>query len=202
MWKRAWKYRPALLLLALAALCLRPLSLPTRAEPPGKAAAQDNEELARLSHEDQDDRRAADIDWSVVEPRDRKREARVLELYKTNQLQTGADHYHAAMLLQHGRAPEDYLLAHELCVVAVGKGDERAKWLAAASEDRFLMTIGRAQRFGTQFRSEGTDGPMRLYKTEPGVTDELRKALGVPALKEAEARAAQMTEEQKKGKKR
>src|SRR5262249_21051159 len=201
MWKRLWTYPPALLLLALAALFLRPISLPTRAEPPGKAAAQNNEELARLFHEDQDDRKAADVDWAVVEPRDRKREARVLDLYKGNQLQTGADHYHAAMVLQHGRAPEDYLLAHELCVVAVGKGEERARWLAAASEDRFLMAIGRPQRFGTQFRSQGADGQMRLYKTDSGVTDELRKALGVPTLREAEARAAQMDEEQKKTKK-
>ena len=43
------------------------------------------------------------------------------------------------MILQHGGGPEDYLLAHELCVVAIGRGEER-KWLAAASEDRFLMT--------------------------------------------------------------
>src|SRR5262249_31322927 len=126
MWKRVWKYLPPLLLLALAALCLRPLSLPTRAEPPNKAAAQDNEELARLFREDQDDRKGADID-SVVEPRDRPRQARVLELYKGNQLQTGADHYHAAMVLQHGRTHEDYLLAHELCVVAVSKGEEQAR---------------------------------------------------------------------------
>src|SRR5262245_58418050 len=135
MRKRAWKYPPALLFLALAALCLRPLSLPTRAEPPTKASAHDNEELARLFREDQDDRSTADIDSAAVEPRDRKREARVLELYRANQLQSGADHYHAAMVLQHGRTPEDYLLAHELCVVAVSKGEERAKWLAAASED-------------------------------------------------------------------
>ena len=44
------------------------------------------------------------------------------------------------MILQHGGEPEDYLLAHELCVVAIGRGEERAKWLAAASEDRFIMT--------------------------------------------------------------
>ena len=55
-------------------------------------------------------------------------------------LQTGADCYHAAMILQHGGEPEDYLLDHELCVVAIGRGEERAKRLAATSEDRFLMT--------------------------------------------------------------
>src|SRR5262245_4013054 len=140
MRSRAGKYLLTLLSVALGALCLRPMLVPSPAgaEPPGKPAARDNEELARLFREDQDDRKATAIDWSAVEPRDRKREARVKELYNDNRLQTGADHYHAAMVLQHGRAPEDYLLAHELCVVAVSKGEERARWLAAASQDRFL----------------------------------------------------------------
>jgi len=56
------------------------------------------------------------------------------------------------MILQHAEAPEDNLLAHELCVVAISKGNFEAKWLAAASEDRFLMRIDRPRRFGTQFR--------------------------------------------------
>jgi hypothetical protein len=56
------------------------------------------------------------------------------------------------------------LLAHEFCVVAImkGKNDRETAWLAASAEDRFLMNIGRPQRFGTQFRSEGTE-PLRLY---------------------------------------
>jgi hypothetical protein len=103
------------------------LGAAAQAEPADKPAAQDNEELSRLFREDQDDRKPAEIDWSVVEPRDRQREARVLELYKGNQLQSGADHYHAATVLQYGRTPEDYLLAHELCVVAVGKGRRRCR---------------------------------------------------------------------------
>jgi hypothetical protein len=178
-----------------------PITSPLHGEPSRKPSAKDNEELAQLFRDDQDDRKAATIDWSTVEPRDRKREARVKELYRDNRLQTGADYYHTAMILQHGRTPEEYLLAHELCIVAISKGEERAKWLAAASEDRFLMNIGRPQRFGTQFRSEGPDSPFHLYKVGPGVTDQLRQALAVPPLKEAEARAAKMSEQLKKAKK-
>src|SRR6266508_3877901 len=74
-------------------------------------------------------------------------------------------------------APEDYLLAHELCVVAISKGNTEARWLAAASEDRFLMSIDRPQRFGTQFRSDGVNTHFKLYKMDSGVTDELRLAL-------------------------
>jgi hypothetical protein len=188
---------------ALCVVCLHSLSVPSRmaAAPPGKAPAEDNKELAQLYREDQDDRKPADIDWSAVQPRDRKREARVKELYTEDRLRTGADYYHAAMILQHAPTPEDYLLAHELCIVAIGKGEERAKWLAAASEDRFLMMIGRPQRFGTQYRADGPDGPMQLYKVGPGVTDELRRAFAVPSLKEAKARAVKMNEERNKSKK-
>ena len=39
------------------------------------------------------------------------------------------------------------------------------------------MSIGRPQRFGTQFRSEGA-GPLRLYTVGEGVTDELRRVMG------------------------
>ena len=70
------------------------------------------------------------------------------------QLYTGADNYYAAMILQHGEKPEDYLLAHELCIVAISKREAKAKWLAAATEDRFLMMIGHPQRFATQFRAD------------------------------------------------
>ncbi|MEK6320962.1 MAG: hypothetical protein AABN33_04705 [Acidobacteriota bacterium] len=155
---------------------------------------KDNSELLRLFQEDQADRTSKDgkpIDWNVVDARDKTREKRVKELYANNQLHTGADYYHVAMVLQHASAPEDYLLAHELCVVAISKGDERAKWLAAASEDRFLMEIGRPQRFATQFRSVG-DSPMRLHETDKGVSDELRRALNVPTLAQAKEREARM----------
>ncbi len=160
-------------------------------------ALRDNEEVARLYKEDQADRTPASgrpIDWSAVLPRDRAREVRIMELYRSDALQTGADFYHAAMILQHAPAPEDYLLAHEFCIVAVSKGEKRALWLAAATEDRFLMRIGRPQRFGTQYQSEDGAKPVRLYRVDEGVTDGLRQAFGVPPLTEAMAREKAMNE--------
>ncbi len=104
-----------------------------------QSATRDNEELKRMYQEDQSDRTlpTKSIDWSVVEPRDKARLARVKELYMQNKLQTGGDYFHAAMILQHSQASEDYLLAHELCVVAISKGNTDARALAAKSEDRF-----------------------------------------------------------------
>ncbi|HTB79830.1 MAG TPA: tetratricopeptide repeat protein [Opitutaceae bacterium] len=156
-------------------------------------AAKDNSELEYLYEADQSDRTPngdRPIDWKTIEPRDQERQRRVKELYTTNQLQTGGDYYNAAMVLQHADAPEDYLLAHELCIVAVSKGDRDALWLAAASEDRFLESIKRPQRFGTQFTSDGSTSPASLYEMEEGVTDELRAAFDVPTPADAKVREA------------
>jgi hypothetical protein len=158
---------------------------------------RDLDELSRLYAEDQGDRQPPGdkpIDWSIIGPRDRRREARVKELYEAGSLRTGKDYYRAAMVLQHASRPEDFLLAHEFCVVALARGDKDARWLAAATEDRYLMNIGRPQRFGTQYRSAGPDQSMKLYEVDAGVTDALRRELGVPTLAEARRREAMMNE--------
>lgn len=169
------------------------MSLPVAAQST-TTSSKDNEELARLYEQDQSDRTPENeelLGWRIITARDKARELRAKELYANNALQTGADYYHAAMILQHADLPEDYLLAHELCVVAISKGEQRAKSLAAKSEDRFLMAIGRPQRFGTQFVSQN-NGPFRLYTMDIGVTDELRRLMDVPSLAEAKAREAKM----------
>jgi len=157
------------------------------------AVLRDSEELKRLRDEDQGDRVPKVIDWSVVTPRDRARLRRVKELFAADGLHTANDYRRSALILQHGEAPEDFLLAHEFCVVAMikGKNDMESASLAALAEDRFLMNIGRPQRFGTQFRSEGA-GPLRLYAVGDGVTDELRRLMGVPPLAEARAHEAEL----------
>lgn len=160
-------------------------------------AAEVSAELARLFAEDQSDRTPqppGPIDWDVVGPRDAVRLARVKQMCQCQSLTTGMDHYHAAMVLQHAHEPEDYLLAHELCIVAVGKGVEQAKWLAAASEDRYLMNIGRPQRFGTQYRAEAGDKNWHLYPVDPEFSDGMRRAFNVPTLSEAQAHLEEMNQ--------
>jgi hypothetical protein len=153
----------------------------------------DNAELARLYQEDQDDRKPAitDMDWSVVKPRDDARLRRVKELYAAGSLQTGSDWLRAAVILQHGDEPDDFLLAHEMCIAAILKGEHKARSMAAASEDRFLRRIGRPQRFGTQWEPADKPGTFKLAPTDPGVSDQLRSALGVPTLAESRARESQ-----------
>jgi hypothetical protein len=157
------------------------------------AALRDSEELRRLRDEDQSDRAPKVIDWAVVTPRDRARLRRVKELFAADGLHTANDYLRSALILQHGEAPDDFLLAHEFCVAAMvrGRNDLESASLAAAAEDRFLMNVGRPQRFGTQFKKDGT-GPWQLYTVGDGVTDALRRLMGEPSLAEARAREAEM----------
>jgi hypothetical protein len=156
-----------------------------------------SEELERLYAEDQADRSSAvsNIDWEAISLRDEQREIRVKELLSIGGLGSGTEYYHAAMILQHASTPSDYLLAHDLCVIAISKGEDKAKWLAAASLDRFLVSVGRPQRFGTQFYSNKSFLPPKLAPIDPSVTDTLRRELDVPTLEEAKKRELEIEEE-------
>jgi hypothetical protein len=165
------------------------VSVPPSATTADTAARSDNVELKRIFVEDQEDRKpgVVGIDWSVVGPRDQTRLKRTPELYQCGSLRTGADWLHAALIMQHGIDPDDYLLAHEMCVAALAEGEKGAMSLVAATEDRFLISICRKQRFGTQYEAAGEPGKFRLAVTDPEVTDELRAAVGAPSLAEAKA---------------
>lgn len=185
--------------LSLWSIALRPLFTVQQTQAQSPAAAQinkDNAELKRLCDEDQSDRTLPEgkpINWAVVGPRDKARLKRLKELYAQNLLRTANDYYCAATVLLHGDAPEDSLLAHEFWVAAIikGKNDQDTRVMAATAEDRYLMNIGRPQRFGTQVRSVN-NGPIQLHPIDPGVTDELRRVMGIHTLAEIKARAAEM----------
>jgi hypothetical protein len=151
-----------------------------------------NEELLRIYEEDQADR-SGKIDWAGVGPRDEARRRRVLELLASGEVNSADDHFHAAMVLQHGSAPDDFNRAHELSLKAAELNPDHhsAKWLAAAARDRYLQSIGEPQIYGTQFRK--IDGTWTLDPIdEAAVSDAERARWGVPPLDEARRRAARM----------
>ena len=75
----------------------------------------------------------------------------VRALLEKRELRAGDDFRLAALVFQHGSEPRDYLFAHTLALVALAKGDRSASWIASASLDRYLQSIGRPQIFGTGF---------------------------------------------------
>jgi hypothetical protein len=169
---------------------------PVQVQSAAMQSPKDNQELKRLCDEDQSDRTppaGKSIDRASLGPRDKARLKRVKELYTENRLKTANDYDCAATVPQPGQVPEEFLLAQEFWVVPIRKGktDRDTLSLVAASEDRFLMNIGRPQRFGTQLRSEG-DGPLMLYPVDGGVSDELRRLMIGHSLAEIKAREAEM----------
>jgi len=129
----------------------------------------------------------APSDWHVVETNDAARQARVRQMLDSDLIKTGQDYFHAGMVYQHATDADGVQLAHELAMIGACLGSTDARWLAAASYDRFLMDLKRPQRFGTQYRSSET-GAMKLYETSEGVTDAMRAALNTPSLQKAKDR--------------
>ena len=102
------------------------------------------------------------------------------------------DYFNAALILQHSDKTEDYAQAHQWCVKAVELDSElpSARWLAAATQDRWLMSQGKPQLYGTQFKK--VNGRWILWDVDPSVTDEERIRWEVPTLAEARKRAESM----------
>ncbi|KQO55552.1 hypothetical protein [Sphingomonas sp. Leaf257] len=150
-------------------------------------AAQDNPEISALFNADQAAREnikpeqfKAKAFVSRIIADDHARRERTQMLLQQDKLKTADDFYHAAFIFQHGNAASDYLLAHTLALAAAARGRKDAAWIAAATLDRYLQTIGQKQIYGTQYLNRRETGPtMELYDRTL-VPDPLREALGVP----------------------
>jgi hypothetical protein len=119
---------------------------------------------------------------------DQERRIEVMAFIKDGKLATDLDFFHAAFVFQHGNCPEHFKLANELANESVKLGNEEAKWIYAASLDRYLLAIGEVQKFGTQYTL--TDGcTYTLEPVDPATTDEERAEYGVPSLADAEEKA-------------
>lgn len=110
-----------------------------------------NAEMTSIFEADQAARTPKNIDWSVVSAEDVLRRTRTKTLLDNGNLQSGNDYFHAAFIFQHGDGPNDYLLAHILAMIAVARGKPSAIWIASATLDRYLMSIGKPQVLGTQY---------------------------------------------------
>jgi hypothetical protein len=156
--------------------------------------AADSARLIELKEADQADRlrTGAPIDWTAVRPRDAQRRTEVLALLKSGAIRTGLDYSNAALIFQHGDSEDDIRIAFSMATLALqmDPGSELAKFLTAASWDRILMREGKPQWYATQYRRTDS-GALELYPVdETAVTDAQRRALGLPSLEEARAKAA------------
>ena len=129
--------------------------------------------------------------YSAMRERDRQRRQRVSVMITDNQLHSAADYFHAARIFQHGDTPDDAWQAYKLARWGAELGEPRARWMAAAACDRWLMYQGRPQKYGTNYVSDGNR--QRLWDVDPKTTDAERAAWDVPTLAEQIRKAEEAT---------
>ncbi|AOX19386.1 hypothetical protein A0U90_02730 [Kozakia baliensis] len=113
------------------------------------------------------------------------------------ELKTGQDFYEAAFIEQHGENSDDFLQAHILAMASLAKGYAKARWISAATLDRYLQSIQHPQVFGTQAsvatdpRSHSAGAPTMKPFNPALIPDSLRNALGVISRQERRRKFAQ-----------
>ncbi len=110
----------------------------------------------------------------------RQRCSRVCDIAVDGGIVSGADYYHAAVVLLHGETPEEFATALHFARTSAKQHDPRAWSVVAATWDRLLIAKRRPQRFGTQFVK--IDGKWSLGAVDANITDAERAFYGVPPL--------------------
>lgn len=91
--------------------------------------------------------------------------------------------HYLAYLLQHSDDSADYKLAHEYAKKAIEMGSTVTKWLYAATQDRYLLSQGKKQKYGTQFIKKGDVWEMAPF--DNSITDAERAKYFVPPISDA-----------------
>jgi len=120
------------------------LSAPAPIPTDTQNVSKELEFIYKLDQEDRQTLRFLDM------RRDKKRVERVLYLYSKDSINKPQDKFYAAIILQHGNNPEHYKLAHNLANQAKESNIEYAEWLSKATYDRWMLSIGKEQKYGTQ----------------------------------------------------
>lgn len=126
---------------------------------------------------------------------DEERVRIVLSLLAKGEVRTAADRFHAGLVLQHtsltycdGRlistSPDNYLLAHHLFAEALAQGHQDARYLVAASLDRYLSFTTGEQKYGTNRLINQKTGKEELVPVDRSTADSERAKYGVPPLAE------------------
>ena len=145
-----------------------------------------NKELRLLYETDKQERinqpKVNTPEYRSMRARDLQRRERVMEMLAANKLTTAEDYFHAAHIMNHGDTIEDARNAHKLALRSSELGYRPARWLAAASYDRWQMYQGKPQKYGTNYVYDGRED--RLWDVDPETTDKERAAWDVPPLAE------------------
>ncbi len=149
----------------------------------------DNLRIEELHISDQRDREhvyASAQEVETLRVRDSNRRQEVLDLMSRGEVNTPNDLYRSSVIFHHGTSPDDFLISHRLAVLASIQGHRGSRWLSAATLDRFLMSIGRPQIYGTQFEHNRDDNryELRLPLDDKTLLHFEKHFFGVPSVME------------------
>jgi hypothetical protein len=141
---------------SLTSLTLCGIALVAQSSAPN---AQKPSETPKTVHqlfvEDQDDTHGPDGKPRFTEEeylqRVKVRQATLREMLAAGEIKTGDDFRDASYIFQHSDKPDDCLFAHILAMEAVFRGTTAARFIAAATLDRYLQFTKQPQVFGTQY---------------------------------------------------
>lgn len=112
--------------------------------------------LKNLFEDDQKDRSSglSENDPNLFAEREVARSRVAQELFalyeRQPELFTGEMKFDLALIFQHGKESADYQRAFQLACSSEADGFGGAETLVKATEDRYLMSIGQPQKWGTQ----------------------------------------------------
>lgn len=116
---------------------------------------------------------------------DFNRRQKVYSYIAKGQVASGQAFHQAAFIFQHGDCSAHYKFASELAAKAIELGYEKNKWIYAAALDRYLISVGKREKFGTQ-TTGGCPDEREFYDLE--TTDEERAIYDVLTLAELKNR--------------
>jgi len=147
------------------------------------AAQSPDEEMARLRDADQAIRQGPmptdEVGIRNIEVQERQRRDPARALLREDRLVDAHSYDAAALIFQHGEAPDDLLVARELALLACFRKATYGN-MPFLAEDRFLVRLGRPQRFGSQYRDRQREAVQE--KGDSAVTDALRLDAFLPPL--------------------
>jgi len=146
--------------------------------------------LRQLAQEDQDSRTG-----KTIARTDDERRKIVLGFIGKGELKGPEDKFDAALVLQHtgmdfcdkqlvSKSADNYLIAHYLFISAYEGGIKEARYLIAASLDRYLSMTEGYQKYGTNREFNQETGKEELVPIDRNTPDSERARYGVPPLAE------------------
>ena len=143
--------------------------------------------LSKLEASDQREREKPNLtknDWLTMNKNDLKRRIQVSELFAEGCFKSAADYYNAAMIFQHGDAPDQYYQAFIWAKRSAELGNFAGKHMSFLAVDRYLVSVGKKQLFGSQYYAKKINTCFCMQPVEKSFSDKLRKEYAGATLKE------------------